>query len=206
MCGILKKTTSKRKLLSLPTFLYIGVALLCLCTFFGTVTTRTLARFTTVGGGEDSARVAGWAFNLTGASESETQMIDLSALVKPGTETVEIPIEISNFNGAAVCETAMEYDFIIETTANLPLVYTLQAGSTPSVGHSATVSAVTRPEGSDGTLSVIAKATGGHYPAAEKGTHRFVLTVSWPSDSEAPFELHEKIDLLLLTVNARQID
>ncbi len=146
----------------------------------------TYSRFSSQATGTGTANIAAAALNST---------MDVSEALEgmaPG-DSCTIAFRVSNEEeSGTVSEVTQSYTIAIETTGNLPLTYTLSTGDTPKDHH-----ALTQNNGS-------LVWTGGLLPHSTPTTHTYTLTVSWP-DEEADPSLTDEIDLVSVTVEARQV-
>ncbi|GAA6292375.1 hypothetical protein F220043C3_08090 [Enterocloster asparagiformis] len=165
----------------------VYTALLCLLGL--TAAPATYARFTARVEGSAVASAAVWG------SESSEIKIDVSGL-SPG-RTTSYTFEVTNTKDGKVSQVGQEYSITVETTGNLPLEFRLTADGTLTGGSLAGTGSLAFTDGK----SVV---EGGFLPHSEKTAHRYELTVSWPSDGKNEFVYADEIDLVTVTVDAKQ--
>lgn len=158
----------------------------------------TLAKYASVAGGTGTATVAAMA----GEVEAAPIEMPLEGLT-PGGAPKTLTFAVVNYSGGAVSEVALDYDITVTTTGNLPLTFTLAAGTAENT--------VTLPVGGEIlTAGKTQTLTGGSFPLAADGTqgllkqsHPYTLTVTWPGEKSEAGYAHE-IDLVTVKVAARQ--
>ena len=166
----------------------VYTALLCLLGL--TAAPATYARFTARVEGSAVASAAVWA------SESSEIKIDVSELT-PG-KTSLYKFKVTNKKDGKVSQVGQEYSITVETTGNLPLKFVLTPDGASSGGSLAKT-------GSGSLTFTDGKSVveGGFLPHSET-THSYELTVSWPNDEKNEFVYADEIDLVTVTVDAKQ--
>lgn len=146
----------------------------------------TYSRFSSQATGTGTANIAAAALN------SNMDVSEALEGMAPG-ESRTITFQVGNReNSGTVSEVTQSYTIAVETTGNLPLVYTLSTEDTPNADHALTHSS--------GSLVW----TGGLLPHSTPTIHIYTLTVSWP-DGESDPSLTDEIDLVSVTVEAKQV-
>lgn len=172
----------------------IGYLLLLTIASLG-VLSATYARYVSQVSGAATATVAAWGSDAV----LEPLNIDISGLT-PG-KSEEYTFQVTNQKDGNVSQVAQEYSFLLETTGNLPLAFTLTSEGTISAGEGSPVSGTT---GGGLSMNSGQELTGGILPHTNKVVHTYKLTVSWPESSNQS-DYADEIDLVTLTVKAEQI-
>ncbi len=159
--------------------------------------TATYARYVSQAEETGTVSVAVWGAGAT----LEALSIDVSDLT-PGTQKT-YSFQVTNTKDGKTSQVAQAYTFTIETTENLPLVFSLSStGSVPE--GSGTAMAV--PGGALVFQDGKAELDGGSLPHTVPVTHKYELSVSWPDDEDARLsDYADEIDLVTLTVKADQM-
>lgn len=164
--------------------------LFCLSLICTTVFSVSYARYTASVNGNVTATVAAVAM----AGKITSTSVDVKDMQPGDTKTVEFAVV--NFFGDKTSEVAQEYTITVKTAGNLPFTFTL----TPKAGAENLAGILTR-ERKD--TSGVWKSTAGFLPAAERTTHSYTLTISWPAGQTAP-DYMDEIDTVTLIVDAQQ--
>ncbi|MEE0509694.1 MAG: hypothetical protein UDG94_00520 [Peptococcaceae bacterium] len=106
--------TKKRRLLTLPPYVYLGYLLLCTLL----VTGVSFSSYLSQASGSDSARVAAGAISITTVSGSSVTLDNTN-----GPASGDLTFTVSNINAGAVSEVAIRYDIVIQ--ADLPAGVTM---------------------------------------------------------------------------------
>lgn len=160
------------------------------------VMSATYARYLSQADGEGTVAVAVWG---TDASITPLQ-VDVSDLT-PGKEK-KYTFRVTNTKDGKTSQVAQEYSFVVETTGNLPLVFSVSAGESNPAGSGTMIPKQPSLSFTDGR----AELTGGSLPHTTPVTHTYTMTVSWPdADGSKKAEYADEIDLVTLTVRADQI-
>lgn len=154
------------------------------------ITSTTLARFAS----QDNIGVSG----VVAAFVSDTTLdleLGTQGALSPG-ESRSISFIVTNESGGTISEVPLGYSLQLETTGNLPLVFSLQGEKTAEDDESSLVGNL------DGNLC----AEGGTLPSARSYgacSHSYTLTLSWPQDKNAEEYSHE-IDRLSVKIKTEQ--
>ena len=107
--------------------------------------------------------------------------------------------KVTNKKDGKVSQVGQEYSITVETTGNLPLKFVLTPDGASSGGSLAKT-------GSGSLTFTDGKSVvkGGFLPHTEETTHSYELTVSWPNDEKNEFVYADEIDLVTVTVDAKQ--
>lgn len=201
----MKKNLTKSRLM--------GYLLLLTAASFGVIS-MSYARYTSQVTGEGTATVALWGSDAT---ITQTFPVNVEALTPGGNQSFDFMI--TNTKEGKISQVAQEYSIKVETTGNLPLEFTL-ASKDPTGNASNDGSFVTTGAGGKLELnSNTAEATGGFLPHTNLVTHKYTLTVTWPTatattaadgsgtggiDGSDDAKYADEIDLVTLTVSAVQ--
>ncbi len=150
----------------------------------------TLARYTTQNTGSGGAFVAKYVIQsslvkvpVAGETATESTVLDVNK-IQPG-QTLEFDVQVQNFNNSAVCDVAQNYTISIETTGNLPLVYSLI-------------------DSGDAEQFVSNNTTSEFLLEAHTSTqHTYTLQISWPMEQNG-FEYMHEVDKVEFVVSAYQ--
>lgn len=158
------------------------------------ISSTTLARFalkqTPTASATIAAFVSGTDLNLD---------LGTHGALAPG-EDKEITFHVKNYDeNRKICEVPVDYEVQIETTKNLPLVFSLSG--TASLG----VKDENLNKPVDALNATTLLATGGKLPSAKSGEaeHSYTLKISWPSDQNAE-EYSSEIDHLSVSIKTKQ--
>ncbi len=166
----------------------LWVFLLYLALVTSLILSVTLARYSSGAEGTGTATVAAMA-----GDASSTLRMSLDGMT-PGGEDRTLEFQVVNFTADAVSEVALDYRITVETTGNLPLVFTLAADEGENRVAGGTILNGVKSE----TL------TGGAFPLREAGqTHTYTLTAGWP-ETVNDGGYSREIDLVTVNVEARQ--
>ncbi len=180
--------------------LLIYLALAVLVTSLAT--SATLAKYSSTFSATATMQIAAFAGG-GGAASFDVTMEDMA----PGRSSA-VQFTVQNYDegeNGLDCEVQMDYEIQVETTGNLPLVFSLR-GQKESDDSSA--KSVLTGQLDPGTL----KAVGGKLPVASANTaaggrkkHTYELTVAWP-EGETDEDYSQEIDMVTITVTAKQAD
>lgn len=166
----------------------LWVFLLYLALVTSLILSVTLARYSSGASGTGTVSVAAMA-----GDASSTLQMSLDGMT-PGGEERTLEFQVVNFTADAVSEVALDYQITVETTGNLPLVFTLTADAGENRVSGGTIL--------DGVKSQT--LTGGAFPLSELGqTHTYTLTASWPERLNND-GYSQEIDLVTVQVEAKQ--
>lgn len=175
------------------------------------ISSVTFSRYMTVITGSGTAIVA--EISMSGSFQGSETNLNLEGLA-PGISK-EITFSIVNYSGdptnPQVSDVAQSYSICLESTGNLPLVYTLTAQA-PAVGQGTAatpwigawqpaVSAGT----ATGTTAEIITAAEGILPHTVASTHTYTLAVSWPAEKNQTI-YSEEVDAVTLRVESKQVE
>lgn len=168
-------------------FFMFSLILFALVLFSSMITSGILARYTGNNGNNDEAKVA--KFYVDGTNSEEILTLDLT-----NSSSVVFIVEIVNFNGDTICETAVNYGFTISTLDNLPLKISISEQTKKGSGNLGIVSGTS--------------CTNGYMGVNSKETHSYTITVSWDTsiDDWNDYENSKKVDIVIINFNATQID
>ncbi len=116
--------------------------------------------------------------------EVTPRVLDIS--VMQPVQVLNDDISIDNFSDSAICEVSQNYSMAINTTGNLPLVYSLVDANGEELFGDTNVTEDILLEG-DTTI-----------------THEYKLTISWPSNL-CDYDYMDEVDKVLFQINAYQI-
>lgn len=171
----------------------IGYALLLIIISFS-VLSITYSRYLSKINGNVVASVAVWNSDVSG-----DLIVDTSGL-SPG-KSKNYTFKITNTKEGKISEISQEYKIRLETTKNLPLIFTLTGTNEKNNGQLITKQ--------DGILIVDenGKATSGAgiLPHSAEAVHSYTLDVTWDSN-QPQSEYADEIDMITLTVEAKQVD
>lgn len=158
------------------------------------ISSTTLARFATRESVTSGATIAAFV--------SGTNLdLDLGAqgALAPG-ETKTIYFSVTNSENGTICEVPVNYEMQIETTGNLPLVFSMTGQKVKPTEDDGSLSALV------GALDDKLCAKGGKLPSARSGgetIHRYTLSLSWPQDKKSE-EYSGEIDHLSVKIKTTQ--
>jgi hypothetical protein len=174
-----------------------AAGLLCLTLFSSWVLSGLLARYVTSAADGDSASVAAFVFDMK--DSAQTQSFDLSGITKPG-DSASYTFTVSQKNGQAVSEVAMDYRFALALNGSMPLKCSIkkaESGTAELLTAAITDSTAAQPV----TASTI---------QAQKftdETETYTLTATWPDTAnDAKYASRSASAEVILTVTAEQAD
>lgn len=155
------------------------------------------ARYTVSSSGEDSARIAAFAFFTQ--DHGDSRYLDLSGIEKPG-DSRTYTFTVSNQKGNTVSEVAEEVKLAVQLNGSMPLVCTISGEKGEKV-LSANLSQDTQE------LPVKQAGSAGVFPAATVKTYTYTITVEWPEDAnDMKYASRSAVAEVLLTVTAEQVN
>lgn len=157
----------------------------------------TLAKYASSVSGQGTATVAAMA------GGGEPIQMTLSSLA-PGGEPQVLKFKVVNYKDGKISEVALDYDVKVETTGNLPLVYTLTVeGTGNDVKDELILTDGSKAQTVSGAFDLDGK----------EQTHTYTLTANWPTVVDSGKETGvrvddagyaDEIDLVTVTVEVRQ--
>lgn len=147
------------------------------------------ARFRTEDKISDGAQVAGFVLESDLQTQSTNFFVPEDLL--PGSAPQSFTFFVTNQKSSgAVSEVDLTYTVVVSSTANLPLVFTLERIDEAE------------PDVSKGGVEL-----SGEMSATDAQTHQYRLTVEWGSgEADKAAQYADKVDLITITVNCEQVD
>lgn len=176
---------SPTKKVALHISITVVVAILLVSAFF---LPEIWARFRTEDEISDGAQVARFVLNSDLQTQSTNFFVPEDLL--PGDAPKVFTFTVTNQDGSAISEVDLEYTVSVTSTANLPLVFTLERIDT------------SQTDISKGSVNL-----SGTMEATDAQTHQYRLTVEWKDvEADKAVEYANKVDLITVTVNCEQKD
>ena len=156
----------------------ISAVLLCLTLVSFYLLCGMYARYTSEGGGSDSARVAAFVFHVS--STPETNSIPIEQINKPGDKST-YSITIKNNSSGATSEVKESYTIAVSINGSMPLSCTMK--KTDSASDLFSINNYSGSESGTALKKTNTEAeTRQTFTASTQGTDTYSLVVEWPSD------------------------
>ena len=165
---------------------------ICLLVACCAIMSSTYAKYSRATSISDSARVAVVSSGIT--------VLELSASeLTPGSSTT-VAFDVTNFDGNRASEVSLSYKIHVNTQENnLPLTFNVESDSNQEISGGGM-----RATSFDSSINT---SSDGLFKAGVECTHPYVLTISWPDDTNAnkSFEYQELPETIIISIDATQV-